>query len=388
MSLVTVTTGGRRAITVSCARAEANAIVPSSRIPACRLRRRPACPSGEHRLSHVIRMIRALIQVSAAEHPLGVGGVTLVGMNRTTLTKLLITLALIIAVALLSRGARALMRALIKGSAHERGYFWGRQAIRILGTLILVVGIISIWFDDPSRLATAVGLISAGVAIALQRVVTAFAAYLIILRGRIFNVGDRITIGGVRGDVVALDFMQTTVMEMGQAPDEQGDEPSMWVHGRQYSGRLVRITNDKLFDSPIYNFTREFPYLWEEIRIPISYKDDRATAEHILLEVANRHTAPKVDAAMTAFAGLQERYRMVRDYDLRPRVFYRLTDNWVELALRFVVEADAARTTKDAISRDILSALEAKKIGIASATFEIVGLPPLRISRVGASEQS
>jgi len=79
---------------------------------------------------------------------------------------------------------------------------------------------------------------------------------------------------------------------------------------------------------------------------------------------------------------------MVRDYDLRPRVFYRLTDNWVELALRFVVEADAARTTKDAISRDILSALEAKKIGIASATFEIVGLPPLRISRVGVGDQS
>jgi small-conductance mechanosensitive channel len=333
-------------------------------------------------------MIRALIQVSAAEHPLGVGGVTLVGMNRTTLTKLLITLALIIAVALLSRGARALMRALLKGSAHERGYFWGRQAIRILGALILVVGIISIWFDDPSRLATAVGLVSAGVAIALQRVVTAFAAYLIILRGRIFNVGDRITIGGVRGDVVALDFMQTTVMEMGQAPDEQGDAPSMWVHGRQYTGRLVRVTNDKLFDTPIYNFTREFTFVWEEMRIPISYKDDRGAAEQILLEVANRHTAPTLPEATAAFAKLRERFRTVRDDELRPRVFYRLTDNWVELSLRFVVDADRARGVKDAMSRDILSALEAKQIGIASATFEILSLPPLRISRAGASEQS
>ena len=80
----------------------------------------------------MIRMIRALIQGSAAEHPLGLGGVTLVGVNRTTLTKLLITLGLIIGIALLSRGARALMRALLRGSTHERGYFWGRQAIRIL----------------------------------------------------------------------------------------------------------------------------------------------------------------------------------------------------------------------------------------------------------------
>ena len=333
-------------------------------------------------------MIRALIQGSAAEHPLGLGGVTLIGLNRTTLTKLLGTIALIIAIALLSRGARALMRALLQGSAHERGYFWGRQAIRMVGAVVLVFGIISIWFDDPTRLATAIGLVSAGVAIALQRVVTSFAAYLIILRGRVFNVGDRITIGGVRGDVVALDFMQTTVMEMGQAPDEQGDAPSMWVHGRQYSGRLVRVTNDKLFDTPIYNFTREFAYMWEELRLPIAYKDDRAAAEQILLDVANRHTGPKLEDATAAFAKLREQYRMIRDDELRPRVFVRLTDNWVELSLRFVVEADRARAVKDAMSRDILSALEAKKIGIASATFEIVGLPPVRISQLGSNSGS
>jgi small-conductance mechanosensitive channel len=331
-------------------------------------------------------MIRALLQGSAAEHPLGVGGVTLVGVNRETLTKLVITLVLIIAVALLSRGARALLRVLLPGSAHERGYFWGRQAIRIVGTVILVFGIVSIWFDDPTRLATAIGLVSAGVAIALQRAVTAFAAYLIILRGRIFNVGDRITIGGVRGDVVALDFMQTTVMEMGQSPDEQGDAPSMWVHGRQYSGRLVRVTNDKLFEAPIYNFTREFLYMWEELRLPISYRDDRGATEQILLDVANRHTGPHLDDARAAFAKLRERYRVIRDDDLQPRVFYRLTDNWVELSLRFVVRADGARAVKDAMSREILSALEAEGIGIASSTFEIVGLPPLRISRVGARD--
>ncbi|HWC45901.1 MAG TPA: mechanosensitive ion channel domain-containing protein, partial [Casimicrobiaceae bacterium] len=329
-------------------------------------------------------MIWALIQGSAAEHPLVVGGVTLVGVNRETLTKVLATLVLIIAIVLLSRGARALMRVLLRGSSHERGYFWGRQVIRLLATLILTLGVLSIWFDDPTRLATAVGLVTAGIAIALQRVITSFAAYLIILRGRIFNVGDRITIGGVRGDVVALDFMQTTVMEMGESPDEQGDAPSMWVHGRQYTGRLVRVSNDKLFDNPIYNFTREFQFVWEEMRVPISYKDDRGAAEQILLDVARRHTEHRVEEAAAAFARLRERYRSVRDDELWPRVFYRLTDNWVELSLRFVVDADGARGVKDAMSREILSALEAKQIGIASSTFEIVGLPPLRIDREGA----
>jgi len=274
------------------------------------------------------------------------------------------------------------------GTTHEHGYFWGRQAIRVITAALLVLGFLSIWFDDPARLTTVLGLISAGVAIALQRVITSFAAYVIILRGRLFNVGDRITIGGVRGDVVALDFMQTTVMEMGQSPPEQGDAPSMWVHARQYTGRLVRVTNDKMFDNPIYNFTREFPFLWEEIRLPISYHDDRKRAEQILLDVGRRHTQAATDAAKPAFAELRSRYRTVRESGLEPRVYWRLTDNWVELTLRFVVEADQVRVVKDAMSRDLMAALDQAHIGIASTTFEIVGLPPLRITRQSSAAQA
>jgi hypothetical protein len=55
-------------------------------------------------------------------------------------------------------------------------------------------------------------------AIALQRVVTAFAAYFVILRGRLFRVGDRLVMGGVCGDVIALGFIRTTIMELGEPP--------------------------------------------------------------------------------------------------------------------------------------------------------------------------
>lgn len=309
-------------------------------------------------------------------------------MNERTLTQILITVGLFVGIAVVSRLARAVLRLALPGRGHERGYFWGRQAIRLISAALLIFGVIFVWFDDPSRLATAVGLVSAGVAIALQRVITAFAAYIVILRGRIFDVGDRITIGGVRGDVVGLDFMQTTVMEMGQAVDEQQDAPSMWVHGRQYTGRLVRITNDKMFDSPIYNFTREFPFLWEELRLPVSYRDDRRRAEQILLEVARRHTSGITEAARPAFAKLREEYRTVRESELEPRVYQRLTDNWVELSLRFITEAEGVRAVKDAMSRDILDALDAAGIGIASTTYEIVGLPPLRITRETAGGRS
>src|SRR5207237_3024096 len=132
-----------------------------------------------------------------------------------------------------------------------------------------LIGVASIWFDDPTRLTTAMGLVTAGLAFALQRVVTAVAGYLLILRGNTFNVGDRIVMGGVRGDVVALGFLQTTIMEMGQPPPVQNPDPAMWVKARQYTGRMVTVSNAKVFDEPVFNYTRDFPYIWDELTIPV-----------------------------------------------------------------------------------------------------------------------
>jgi small-conductance mechanosensitive channel len=128
--------------------------------------------------------------------------------------------------------------------------FWTRQAIQLTIAALVLLGIVSIWFDDPMRLATALGLVTAGLAFALQKVVTALAGYMIILRGKTFNVGDRIRMGGVRGDVIALSFMQTTIMEMGQPPPVQKDELAMWVRSRQYTGRIVTVSNATFSMSP------------------------------------------------------------------------------------------------------------------------------------------
>jgi small-conductance mechanosensitive channel len=263
----------------------------------------------------------------------------------------------------------------------ERVYFWLRQAIKLTTAVLLLLGIASIWFDDPARLTTALGLVTAGLAFALQKVVTAVAGYFVILRGRTFNVGDRITMGGVRGDVIALDFTQTTLMEMGQPPAVQADDPAMWVKSREYTGRVVTVSNAKIFDEPIYNYTREFPYIWEEMSIPVSYKDNRAAAEKILLEAARRHTIEIASLSEEALLEMQRRY-FVGTAELTPRVYFRLTDNWLELTVRFIVRDRGIREIKDKMSREILSGFEANQIGIASATFEIVGLPELKFSAV------
>lgn len=305
-------------------------------------------------------------------------GTRLVGVNADNGKKLLFTLALIALVLLLGWGLRALTRALLRGNRNERTAFWTRQGINLLTGVLLVFGTASIWFDDPVTLTTGLGLLSAGLAFALQKVITAVAGYFVILRGKTFNVGDRIAMGGVRGDVIALGFTQTTIMEMGQPPAVQGADPAMWVQARQYTGRVVTVTNAKIFDEAVYNYTHEFPYLWEEMSFPVPYTADRDRAEAILLGVAARHAVKQEELTAAALDELKRRY-FLDHLGTHPRVYFRLTDNWLEMTVRFVVRDRGIRDVKDAISRDLLRELDAAGIKLASATFEVVGLPTVRV---------
>jgi small-conductance mechanosensitive channel len=319
-----------------------------------------------------------VIRVEGPQRAVYLFDTRLVGVNADNGKKLLFTLALIAFVLLAGWLLRLLTRALLRGNRNERVAFWTRQAIRLFVAVVLVFGVAAIWFDDPTTLTTALGLVTAGLAFALQKVVTAFAGYLVILRGKTFNVGDRIAMGGVRGDVIALGFTQTTIMEMGQPPAVQGADPAMWVQSRQYTGRVVTVSNAKIFDEPVYNYTHEFPYLWEEMSLPVPYSADRGRVEGILLDVAARHAVTTEELDQATLDELKRRYFLER-LGTQPRVYWRLTDNWLELTVRFVVRDRGIRDVKDAMSRDILAALEAAGIGMASSTFEIVGLPPLRI---------
>lgn len=290
--------------------------------------------------------------------------------------KLLLTVLLVLVLMLLRWLARGVARLLQRGVDNENVRFWTRQAINLAFSLLLLLGVLSIWFDDPTRLATGIGLLTAGLAFALQKVITAVAGYSVILRGDTFSVGDRITMGGVRGDVIKLGFIKTTIMEMGQPPAVQGAEPAQWVKSRQYTGRVVTVTNDKVFDEAIYNYTRDFPYLWEELTLPIAYRDDRERVEQVLLEVARKHGVGADDLPLKALAAMKRKY-FVRDVDLEPTVYWRITDNWLELTVRFLTGVYGVRGRKDQMSREVLAALDEAGIGIASATYEITGVPPL-----------
>ncbi len=328
--------------------------------------------------------VSILAQAAADPDAVKLFGVTLVGLSVTSGVKLLFTVALVVLVLLVRGLVLRLMRNLLGGEVADPRRFWARQALQVVVAVVLILGVFSIWITPTTNVSTGLGLVSAGLAFALQQVITSLAAYFVILRGDTFGVGDRITLGGVRGDVVRLGFLKTTIMEMGQPPSVSSADPAVWVHSRQYTGRLVTVTNGVIFTEPVYNYSREFPYLWEEMTLPVEYTADRAAVERILMDAAHAHTIVDDADSRRALASMRSRYAL-SDASLDPAVFWRITDNWLELSLRFLVPTRGVREIKDRMSRDILTALDAAGIGIASGTYDIVKLPELTIRHTGTT---
>jgi small-conductance mechanosensitive channel len=302
-------------------------------------------------------------------------GVTLIGATPHNLHKLLLTVGFIAIAWIFAWVLRQILKLFIGTRSGTRFQFWAKQGVSLIIAGIVILGIMSIWFDNPAQLASVLGLIGAGIAFALQRVITAVAGYFVILRGKTFNVGDRIQMGGVRGDVIGLTFMQTRIMEMGESPREKGgDDDKSWVHSRQFTGRIVTVTNDKVFDCPVYNYTHEFAYIWDEISIPVAFHQDFAKAEEIILEAANAQARTAKRLGKEEVRRLEERFGIDAG-EIDPRVFWRITENWLELTVRFLGPDHGIRKIKDQMTREIMAGFEKSKIVIAAVRQEAVEMP-------------
>jgi small-conductance mechanosensitive channel len=313
---------------------------------------------------------------SAAASPdaVRIFGVTLIGATPHNLHKVVLTVGFIIVAWVFAWTLRQFLKLFIGTRSGTRFQFWAKQGVSLIVAAIVIVGIMSIWFDNPSQLAAFLGLVGAGVAFALQRVITAVAGYFVILRGKTFNVGDRIQMGGVRGDVIGLTFMQTRIMEMGESPREKDDDKS-WVRSRQFTGRIVTVTNDKVFDCPVYNYTHEFAYIWDEISIPIAFHQDFAKAEEIILNAANGQARTSKRMGKEEVGRLEARFGIDAG-DIDPRVFWRITEDWMELTVRFLGPDHGIRKIKDQMTREIISGFEKAKILVAATRQEGVTLEP------------
>ncbi len=241
--------------------------------------------------------------------------------------------------------------------------YYVRKIVHYVIAVVALIGLGIVWRPFAGQLGLVLGLTAAGLAFAMQELIGSVAGWFNIVSGSIFRVGDRVQVGGVRGDVIDITPLRTKVMEIGSSV---GDDT--WVRGRQYTGRIVSISNKATFTEPVFNYSTSFEFIWEEITIPIAYRDDWRLAEQIIAEETVRVSSSK--EAEQAIAEMLHRYPVART-EVEPRVFIRATDDYIELAARFVVPVRTARWVKDDLTRHVLSRLERAGITVASQTQDI-----------------
>ena len=195
-----------------------------------------------------------------------------------------------------------------------------RKVIRYVIAAIALIVIYAIWVDQMGDFSVALGIMAAGLAFALQEVIGSFAGWLTIISGNPFKIGDRIDTGGIQGDVVDIGILRTTIMEIGK-----------WLDGDHNTGRIVTLSNAFIFKEPLFSYSVHLHYIWDEIRIPVPYEADWKNAMEIMLNAVTRHPAYQELLPKAEKQRIQLRKRIaVKITPLDPRIFVRLTDNWIQ----------------------------------------------------------
>ena len=220
-------------------------------------------------------------------------------------------------------------------------YHW-RKLINSTIFIIIIIVVGRIWFRGAQSFVTYLGLLSAGVAIALKDVLANLAGWLYIISRRPFNVGDRVQIGEFAGDVIDQSFFEFTLLEIGN-----------WVHADQSTGRLVHIPNGKIFSQDLANYDKGFKYLWNEIEIIVTFESDWQKAKKILLDITN-NKGENISKRMENQIKRAAKKYMIYYKELTPIVYTSVVDHGVKLTIRHLCETRKRRGYTEAIWEDIL----------------------------------
>ena len=246
-----------------------------------------------------------------------------------------------------------------------------QKGVEVIGYIILIILSLSYFTGNIKDFTLAIGLLTAGITITLQELILSIAGSMYIFFVKVYKPGDRIEINGIKGDVIDIDSIYTTMMEIGE-----------WVSSDNYSGRIVKLSNAFVFRGPIYNYSRDFPFIWDEFDIPVRYGSDTELAKEIIMKIAAENLSDYVNASKNEWKTIVERY-YIEDARVEPSLATTLTDNWIQFNLRYIVDYKRRRLTKHLLNELIISEIEKTggKVQLASATVEIVRIPTIQVDK-------
>ncbi len=249
---------------------------------------------------------------------------------------------------LLTRALRPLLRRVL--GQWERAQAFTALAGVIIWLFALGIGV-SILVGDIRALVGSLGLIGLALSWALQTPIESFTGWLMNGMRGYYRVGDRVAVGEVMGDVFRIDFFTTTVWEIGGP-----GRPGVLVNAEQPTGRMITFPNNEVLTGSIVNYTRDFPFVWDELTIPVGNESDLGHAMEVLRGVAEEILGEGMAEPAAAYEVLLRERRLESSIPRGPQVFVSLADSWTDLSVRYLVNARERRIWKSQLAKAAMEA--------------------------------
>ena len=207
-----------------------------------------------------------------------------------------------------------------------------------------VVIFFSIFFtEERETFFKYLSITSAGLAIALHDTISNFSGWLFIGYKKPFSSGDRIAVGEALGDVIQINLLFTTVLEVGNNR----------LSAEQSTGRIIHIPNSLILRKEVVNYTQGFNYIWHEMETVITFESDWQKAKQLLNETANSIVGHFTELAKQE-SRKAERMFEIRSGKLTPIVYVRVLSHGIALTMRFIVAPRQIRTMESKLWETIL----------------------------------
>lgn len=236
-----------------------------------------------------------------------------------------------------------------------------RRFISFVSFFFIFVAIVFIFNAKLNGFTVFLSVAGAGIAFAVQEVIASIAGFIAINFSNFYKVGDRVSVGGIKGDIIDIGILRTSLMEMGD-----------WVDGDMYNGRITRVANSFVFKEPVHNYSGQFPFLWDEIKIPIKTDGDFDWATQTFQKILQDVQGQYVQQSLKHWNNMKKMY-LIEDAQVEPSVHMKFDENWITFTLRYIVDYSKRRSTKDVLYRKLLTAIRNSegKIEVASAAYEV-----------------
>lgn len=265
------------------------------------------------------------------------------GLDQTTEIKIVLSVAVVAVLLLLRRVVLAVVDRRVNDPTFR--YRWSKTSGYVAFALGLFL-VFQIWLPALRSVGTFLGLLSAGLAIALKDLVADLAGWVFIMWRRPFDLGDRIQLAGHAGDVVDIRIFAFTIMEVGN-----------WVGADQSTGRMIHMPNSRVFAEPMANYTAGFPFLWNELKVLVTFESDWRKAKELLTSLAMEETEGVSREAEQSLRQTTKRF-MIHYRKLTPVVYTSVEDSGILLTVRYLCRPRQRRGTAEVLWERILDTFD------------------------------